>query len=110
MVLPFCVYVLFSEKDLLLYHGFTKNIKARLKDHSQGGTKSTVLRRLFSRPIRGNACENTFGERHINSLEIAEDNRKRPILWWTEGKVSPVRELWYCFMEVPLRDLWVHRQ
>jgi putative endonuclease len=44
-MLPFCVYVLFSEKDSLLYIGFTTNIDNRLKDHHAGGTTSTKHRR-----------------------------------------------------------------
>ncbi len=44
-MLPFCIYVLFSEKDNLLYIGFTKNIENRLKDHHSAGTTSTKHRR-----------------------------------------------------------------
>ncbi len=43
--LPFCVYVLFSQKDLFLYIGFTTHIENRLKNHNTGGTKSTSYRR-----------------------------------------------------------------
>ena len=45
MILPYCVYVLQSEKDLLLYHGYTTNLKNRLIDHNRGKTKSTSKRR-----------------------------------------------------------------
>lgn len=45
MYLPFCVYILLSHKDLDLYTGFSTNLKARLKDHIQGKTKSTKHRR-----------------------------------------------------------------
>ncbi|MBT8259613.1 MAG: GIY-YIG nuclease family protein, partial [Bacteroidia bacterium] len=41
MTLPYCVYVLQSEKDLLLYHGFTTDLKKRLEDHNSGKTIST---------------------------------------------------------------------
>ncbi|ARV11745.1 hypothetical protein BTO09_05025 [Gilvibacter sp. SZ-19] len=44
MILPFCVYVLQSEKDLLLYHGFTTNLEQRLIDHNSKRTKSTSSR------------------------------------------------------------------
>jgi putative endonuclease len=44
-MLPFCVYVLFSEKDNLLYIGFTKNLENRLMNHHSGGTTSTTHRR-----------------------------------------------------------------
>ncbi|MBT8255375.1 MAG: GIY-YIG nuclease family protein [Bacteroidia bacterium] len=53
MVLPFCVYVLQSQKDFLLYHGFTTNIMRRLKDHNSGGTISTSKRR----PLKLVYCE-----------------------------------------------------
>ncbi|NNK09762.1 MAG: GIY-YIG nuclease family protein [Flavobacteriaceae bacterium] len=53
MILPYCVYVLQSEKDLLLYHGFTTNIEKRLKDHNTGKTISTSKRM----PLRLIFCE-----------------------------------------------------
>ena len=43
--LPFCVYFLFSRKDLFLQIGFTSNIENRIKNHNAGGTKSTSNRR-----------------------------------------------------------------
>jgi putative endonuclease len=45
MILPYCVYILFSKKDHLLYTGFTTNIEARVKNHNDGFTKSTSYRR-----------------------------------------------------------------
>ena len=45
MPLPYCVYVLFSQRDHLLYTGFTANIDRRVKNHNEGGTKSTAPRR-----------------------------------------------------------------
>lgn len=45
MPLPYCVYVLFSHKDLLLYIGYTTNIEERVKNHNCGKTKSTASRR-----------------------------------------------------------------
>jgi len=45
MTLPFCVYVLFSQKDFQLYTGFSSNIEARVKKHNSGGNKSTSYRR-----------------------------------------------------------------
>ncbi|WP_445386668.1 GIY-YIG nuclease family protein [Robiginitalea sp. IMCC44478] len=53
MILPFCVYVLQSEKDLLLYHGFTTNLQERLKNHNKGRTPSTSGRI----PLRLIFCE-----------------------------------------------------
>jgi putative endonuclease len=45
MPLPYCVYILFSRKDHLLYTGFTSNIEQRIKNHNEGRTKSTASRR-----------------------------------------------------------------
>lgn len=53
MVLPYCVYVLLSEKDRLFYIGFTTNIHARIRNHNLGGTKSTAKRM----PLRLIYCE-----------------------------------------------------
>ena len=53
MILPYCVYVLQSERDLLLYHGFTTNIDKRIKDHNNGHTISTSKRR----PLKLVFCE-----------------------------------------------------
>ena len=46
-VLPYCVYVLLSLKDRVLYHGYTTNLEERLKDHAAGRTMSTRPRRPF---------------------------------------------------------------
>lgn len=43
-MLPYCVYILFSEKDSLLYIGFTSNLEERIKNHFAGKTKSTSYR------------------------------------------------------------------
>ena len=53
MPLPFCTYVLFSQKDTLLYIGYTSNIEARVQNHNAGGTKSTSYRR----PLKLIFCE-----------------------------------------------------
>ncbi|MBI2968189.1 MAG: GIY-YIG nuclease family protein [Bacteroidetes bacterium] len=45
MYLPYCVYILFSRKDYLLYIGFTTNLDARIIKHNSGGCKSTAYRR-----------------------------------------------------------------
>jgi putative endonuclease len=45
MPLPYCVYILFSRKDLLLYIGFTTDIDQRVRNHNEGKTKSTASRR-----------------------------------------------------------------
>jgi len=45
MLLPFCVYVLLSRTDHLLYIGFSANLPRRLEEHNQGKCKSTAPRR-----------------------------------------------------------------
>lgn len=44
MILPFSVYILFSQKDSRLYIGFSTNVEARVKKHNSGGNKSTANR------------------------------------------------------------------
>jgi len=41
MPLPYCVYILFSERDKQLYTGYTSNIEQRILNHNSGGTIST---------------------------------------------------------------------
>ena len=53
MPLPFCVYILFSHKDHLLYIGYTTNIEERVKSHNDGKTISTAPRR----PLQLIFCE-----------------------------------------------------
>ena len=45
MKLPFCVYVLRSQKDRKLYIGYSSNLKQRLSDHFNGKVDSTATRR-----------------------------------------------------------------
>src|SRR5687768_8108279 len=45
MPLLYCVYILFSRKDLLLYTGFTTDIDQGVKNCNDGKTKSTAARR-----------------------------------------------------------------
>lgn len=44
MPLPFCVYILFSQKDFRMYIGFSTNLEARVKKHNSGGNISTAGR------------------------------------------------------------------
>lgn len=39
------VYILFSEKDKLLYTGFSPDLKARIEKHNNGYVKATKNRR-----------------------------------------------------------------
>jgi len=66
MPLPFCVYILFSEKDQLLYIGFTTNMKQRLENHNDGLTKSTAARR----PLRLIFCEQYLFEADARKREM----------------------------------------
>lgn len=45
MPLPYCVYILFSEKNQQLYTGFTSNILQRIQQHNNGLNTSTANRR-----------------------------------------------------------------
>jgi len=38
-------YVLLSQKEKNLYHGFTKNLKLRIEQHNKGEVQSTKYRR-----------------------------------------------------------------
>ena len=44
-MLPYCVYVLFSSKDFLLYIGYTSDLVRRKMAHDSGNVKSTAPRR-----------------------------------------------------------------
>lgn len=46
-ILPYCVYVLLSEKDGMFYIGYTTNIERRYKEHNNGESISTAPRRPF---------------------------------------------------------------
>ncbi len=43
--LPYCVYVLRSQKDGLLYIGFTEDLNRRLTEHIRGHSEATAPRR-----------------------------------------------------------------
>jgi len=62
--LPFCVYILISQKDFLLYIGYTSNLKRRLEEHNDGRNLSTSFRRPW-------VC--IFAEYYL----FEEDARKR---------------------------------
>lgn len=53
ILLPYCVYVLFSEKDKQLYTGYTSDIQRRLREHQSGKNVSTRYRL----PLRLVFCE-----------------------------------------------------
>ena len=41
----FYTYILFSQKDKKLYTGYTKNLKLRFEEHTNGSVESTKYRR-----------------------------------------------------------------
>lgn len=47
MNLKYCVYVLFSLKDKLLYIGYTTDLNKRFETHSKGYSEATAPRRPF---------------------------------------------------------------
>ena len=51
--LSYCVYILLSEKDYLLYIGYSANLVKRIETHKSGGNKSTSYRR----PLKLIFCE-----------------------------------------------------
>ncbi len=51
--LPFCVYILFCEKDNMLYTGFTSDLQRRLREHQNGESSNTAKRR----PVKLIFCE-----------------------------------------------------
>lgn len=66
MPLPYCVYILFSHMDHLLYTGFTANIEERVKNHNDGKTKSTAPRR----PLELIFCEHYLFEADARKREM----------------------------------------
>ncbi|MEO5641808.1 MAG: GIY-YIG nuclease family protein [Bacteroidia bacterium] len=78
MTLPYCVYILFSQKDHLLYTGFTTNIDERVRNHNDGRTKSTAPRR----PLDLIFCEFYLFE---------EDARKREMYFKTTAGKKAVK-------------------
>ena len=66
MIFPYCVYILQSKKDLLLYHGYTTNLEARSTDHNNGGTISTSDRR----PLKLIYCEFFISKKDAERREL----------------------------------------
>lgn len=64
--LPFCTYVLFSEKDAMLYIGYSSNLENRLKSHNYGNVKSTSNRR----PLKLIFCEFYLFEKDARKREM----------------------------------------
>jgi putative endonuclease len=63
--LPYCTYVLFSEKDAMLYIGYSSNLEKRLTYHHSGNVKSTSYRR----PLKLIFCEFYLLEKDARNRE-----------------------------------------
>jgi predicted GIY-YIG superfamily endonuclease len=63
MALSYCVNILFSHKDHLLYTGYTTNIEERINNHNEGKSKSTAPRR----PLRFRTITSQK-QKHIHGL------------------------------------------
>jgi putative endonuclease len=63
--LPYCIYVLFSEKDAMLYVGYSSNLQNRILNHNSGGTKNTASRR----PLKLIFCEFYLFEKDARNRE-----------------------------------------
>ncbi len=63
--LPYCIYVLFSEKDAMLYVRYSSNLANRILNHNAGGTKSTASRR----PLKLIFCEFYMFEKDARNRE-----------------------------------------
>lgn len=72
----FYIYILFSEKDRLLYTGYTDNLKSRFSAHSKGFVKATKHRR----PLKL-----IYYEAYINELDA---RRRELYLKGGNGKKS----------------------
>ena len=59
----FFVYILKSQKDNMLYTGFTSNVSKRLSKHNNGEVASTINRLPFEL-IYHEACENKTDALH----------------------------------------------
>jgi putative endonuclease len=73
------IYVLISEKDGLMYTGYTNNLKRRIEDHNQGKVNSTK-NRLPMKLVYSEAClhqqdatkrekylKTTYGKRYLKN-------------------------------------------
>ena len=81
MPLPYCVYILFSEKDHLLYIGFSANLEKRIETHNSGGNKSTAYRR----PLKLVFCEFYLFEEDARKRELYF---KTTMLQWVKKRLS----------------------
>lgn len=74
-VLPYCVYILLSQKDGDFYVGFTTDLPRRLDEHNQGRNTSTAPRRPFALVHAEFYLAKTGAERRELSLKTAKERR-----------------------------------
>lgn len=79
------VYILISEKDKLLYTGYTNNLKSRYKAHINGFVKATK----FRRPVKL-----IYYEAYINELDA---RRRELFLKGGNGKILMKEQLKEAF-------------
>lgn len=65
-LLPYCTYVLFSEKDKMLYTGYTSNLERRIGEHNAGKNISTAKRA----PLKLIFCEFYLFEKDARKREM----------------------------------------
>lgn len=63
--LPYCTYVLFSERDRMLYVGYSSDLERRIAQHNSGNVKSTSYRR----PLKLIFCEFYLFEKDARNRE-----------------------------------------
>ena len=85
--LPYCVYILKSQKDGLLYIGFTTDLHRRLTEHMHGLSEATAPRRPF---------DLIYCEHHISKIDAL---RREGYFKTTAGKKAlrlMLRESFAC--------------
>jgi putative endonuclease len=75
MPLPYCVYVLLSEKDENFYVGLTTDLKRRFDEHNQGRNTSTASRRPFTLVHAEFYLSKSDAERRETYLKTAKGRR-----------------------------------
>lgn len=78
--LPYCVYVLFSEKDNMLYTGYTSDLNRRMQQHHSGESPNTSKRL----PVKLIFCEYYFfkedAERRENYFKTSAGKKTLKIM------------------------------
>lgn len=78
--LPFCIYILLSEKDGNFYIGITTDLNRRLDEHNQGRNTSTASRRPFRLIHAELYASKEDALRRENYLKTAKGRRTLPLM------------------------------